>query len=152
MTYKESNPTFNTNNRKVFHFSDFCNNIKSEEEELKKVKRSFVKTGEYNFPSQTKYKWNKVTRKMDDLSQDMVDGKIDAIEDMKETKSFAKNLDSGPSTASQIEQIIINNSDPRVASQKILNFIEMSKSNKNDKSDWVAWDRTSDGKYIVPEL
>lgn len=86
MTYKESNPTFNTNNRKVFHFSDFCNNIKSEEEELKKVKRSFVKTGEYNFPSQTKYKWNKVTRKMDDLSQDMVDGKIDAIEELDESK------------------------------------------------------------------
>lgn len=92
MTYKDGTPTYNNGNRKVFHFDDFVNNINDEEKELKKVKRSFTKNDDnvYNLPNKTKYKWNKVTKKMDDLSQDMIDDKIDAVEDLKESVSLLK--------------------------------------------------------------
>ena len=73
-------------NRKVVTFGDFSNNIESEKEELKKVRRSTVP----NTPDQQqhigngRYKFNKVTRKMDDLSPAEVQDKLDAIDELEE--------------------------------------------------------------------
>jgi len=77
-------------NRKVATFGDFSNNIESEKEELKKVRRSTVP----NTPDQQqhigngRYKFNKVTRKMDDLSPEEVQDKLDAIDELEETNEL----------------------------------------------------------------
>ena len=95
-------------NRKVVTFGDFTNNIESEKEELKKVRRSTVP----NTPDQQqhigngRYKFNKVTRKMDDLSPMEVQDKLDDIDELEETNeefnfnqeriinTFKKEIDS----------------------------------------------------------
>lgn len=90
--YKHNTPTFNTD-RKVANFNDFVSNLPSELEELKKVKRSFRhEQGEVgNIPNKSKYKYNKVTHKNDELSKDMIQDKIDAIEEPVE-ESLIKNF------------------------------------------------------------
>jgi hypothetical protein len=81
---RDNTPVFQTKNSRVYHFNDFEKNIQKEKDELDKVDRSFLDNeGEIgNLPNKTKYKFNKVTRKMDDLSKDMIEDSIDAIEDM----------------------------------------------------------------------
>ena len=59
----------------VFNFKNF--NKESEEEELKAIKRSFKKNELEIGQSERKYKFNKVTRKMDDMSKSEVEGKLD---------------------------------------------------------------------------
>ncbi len=73
-TYKDNTPNYNTNGN-VFNFKNF--NKKSEEEELKAIKRSFKKNELEIGQSERKYKFNKVTRKMDDMSKSEVEGKLD---------------------------------------------------------------------------
>lgn len=83
-------------NRKVVTFGDFTNNIESEKEELKKVRRSTVP----NTPDQQqhigngRYKFNKVTRKMDDLSPAEVQDKLDSIEELEESVKYSAISDS----------------------------------------------------------
>ncbi len=80
MPYKDNTPTFNVN-RKVVNFKDFLANKESEKEELKKVRRSTdPNSEEQQHIGNSRYKYNKVTHKMDDLSPDMIDDKIDSIE------------------------------------------------------------------------
>lgn len=83
-------PPYNVGNRKVVHFDDFISNINAEKDELKSVRRGFKKndTEDQMIPGSSKYKWNKVTRKMDDLSQQLVDDKIDAIDDLEVKESM----------------------------------------------------------------
>jgi uncharacterized protein YaaR (DUF327 family) len=77
--------------KNIKNFIDFItestHSLETEKEELKSVKRSFTnndnKVG--NLPNKTKYKFNHITRKMDDLSQDIIDDKVNAIE------TFQKN-------------------------------------------------------------
>lgn len=80
--YKHNTPTFNVD-RKVANFKDFVSNLPQELEELKDVKRSFRhEQGEVgNIPNKSKYKYNKVTHKLGDVSKDQVQDKIDAIEE-----------------------------------------------------------------------
>jgi hypothetical protein len=77
-------------NRKVATFGDFSNNIESEKEELKKVRRSTVPNtdDQQQHIGNGRYKFNKVTRKMDDLSPKEVQDKLDAIEDLEETNEL----------------------------------------------------------------
>lgn len=87
MTYKDNTPTFNVN-RKVVNFKDFSKNVDCEEWKLKKLKRGFKPNSEdQQHIGNQRWKFNKTTRKWDDLSPDMVDDKIEAIED------FKKNMD-----------------------------------------------------------
>jgi len=84
MTYKDNQPTFNVN-RKVVNFKDFS--ADSEKDELKKMNRqNKPNSDEYqkNFAN-SRYKFNKVTRKMDDLSPAEIEDKIDAIEELEGT-------------------------------------------------------------------
>ncbi len=85
MTYKENQPTYNVN-RKVVNFKDFLANPEGEKEELEKVKRSTRPTNseDQKLIGNFRYKFNNTTRKMDDLSPEMVDDKIDAIEELEE--------------------------------------------------------------------
>lgn len=74
-------------NRKVATFGDYCNNIDAEESELKKTKRSAIKNDAEvkQVPGNRTHKFNKVTRKIDDLSPAEVEDDIESIEDLKET-------------------------------------------------------------------
>ena len=80
--YKHNTPTFNVD-RKVANFHDFVSNTGAEKQELEDVKRSFRhEAGEVaNIPNKSKYKWNKVTHKMDDVSKAQVQDRLDAIEE-----------------------------------------------------------------------
>ena len=87
MTFKDNTPTFNVN-RKVVNFKDFSKDIESEKEELNKIKRQNKPNSErQQLIGGERAKYNKVTHKLDrNLSPDMVKGKIDAIEDLEESK------------------------------------------------------------------
>jgi hypothetical protein len=85
MSYKENTPTFNVN-RKVVNFKDFLSDPKGEEDELKKVRRSTKPNSEdQQHIGNSRYKFNKTTRKMDDLSPAEIDDSIEAIEDFEGT-------------------------------------------------------------------
>ena len=89
MTYKENTPTFNVN-RKVVNFKDFLSDPKGEETDLKKVRRSTKPNSEdQQHIGNSRYKFNKTTRKMDDLSPAEIEDKIEAIEDFEGTNESA---------------------------------------------------------------
>jgi hypothetical protein len=94
MTYKDNQPTFNVN-RKVVNFKDFSKDIESEKEELDKIKRQNEPNSERQQRiGNTRIKYNKVTHKLDwNLSPDMVKDKIDAIEELDESKIFETRID-----------------------------------------------------------
>ena len=77
-------------NRKVATFGDFSSNIESEKEELKKVRRSTDPNSDEHQQhiGNGRYKFNKVTRKMDDLSPAEVQDKLDAIDELEETNEL----------------------------------------------------------------
>ena len=90
MTYKENTPTFNVN-RKVVNFKDFLSDPKGEETDLKKVRRSTKPNSEdQQHIGNSRYKFNKTTRKMDDLSPAEID---DSIEDIEELEGTNENVD-----------------------------------------------------------
>lgn len=68
---------------KIVSFEDFKK--AEEKEELMKVKRSFSKNSndKQQFLSNTKYKYNYTTRKMDDLDPELLDDSIEDLEDDK---------------------------------------------------------------------
>lgn len=84
MPYNPNDPNFQTKNSRILNFNDFEENIGREKEELKKVNRSFQKPdSEMNqTPGNPKFKYNKVTHKIDTLSKSEVEDNIEAIEDM----------------------------------------------------------------------
>lgn len=80
---KDNTQNYQTPNSIIQHFSDFTDNQGDEKEELKKVDRSFTDNEDqsYNLPNVTKYKYNRVSNKMDDMSKDQVKDKIKSLED-----------------------------------------------------------------------
>ena len=92
MSYKENTPTFNVN-RKVVNFKDFLSDPKREETDLKKVRRSTKPNSEdQQHIGNSRYKFNKTTRKMDDLSPAEIDDSIEAIEELEETNESISKL------------------------------------------------------------
>lgn len=85
MTYKDNQPTFNVN-RKVVNFKDFSANPNAEKEELEKMDRQNKPNtdDQQKNMSNSRYKFNNTTRKMDDLSPAEIEDKIDAIEELEE--------------------------------------------------------------------
>lgn len=81
---RDNTPVFQTKHSRIYHFNDFEKNVKKERDELEKVDRSFDKNepGTDNLSNKSKYKFNKVTRKMDDLTKDEVSDKLDSMDDM----------------------------------------------------------------------
>lgn len=95
MIYKDNTPTFNTGDRKVITFKDFSKDIESEKDELNKIKRQNKPNSERQKRiGNPKIKYNKVTHKMDwNLSPDMIKDKIDAIEELEESKINESTID-----------------------------------------------------------
>lgn len=87
---KPNTPNYKTQFSNLSSFKDFTQNIDSEEEDLKKVNRSFQKNDNdtYELPNLQKSKYNRVTRKMDVDSKPQIEDKIKSIETEKETKKF----------------------------------------------------------------
>ena len=82
--------TYNVN-RKVATFGDFTSNIEAEKEELMKVRRSTKPNSEdQQHIGNSRYKFNKVSRKMDDLSPAEVQDRLDSIEQLEEAKKEKK--------------------------------------------------------------
>lgn len=89
---RDNQPTYNAN-RNIANFGDFNANIDAEKEELEKIKRATTPNSERQQHLGNKnLKFNKVTRKLDDLSPDEVNDNIDAIEDLKERVDFPIGL------------------------------------------------------------
>lgn len=78
MNYRQSTPTFNTD-RKVINFKDF--DIDSEKIELDKIKKSYKKNELEVGQKEKKYKYNKVTRKLDDMDIGEVNDKIESLDE-----------------------------------------------------------------------
>ncbi len=90
MPYKDNTPTFNVN-RKVVNYKDFLSNVEAEKEELRKVTRSTKPNSEdQQHLGNSRYKFNNVTRKMDDLSPEQVQDKLDSIDDFEENQENEK--------------------------------------------------------------
>ena len=81
---------YNTNT-KVANFGDYCNNFEKEKEELKKVRRSIKPNtpDTQKYPKNSKLKFNNITRKMDDLTPDIID---DTLKSMEEETNEEFNL------------------------------------------------------------
>ncbi len=84
MPYNPNDPNYQTKSSRVLNFDDFDKNINKEKEELKKMNRSSVKPdSEINqTPGNLKFKYNKVTHKMDNISKSEIEDNIEAIEDL----------------------------------------------------------------------
>jgi hypothetical protein len=87
MAYRDNQPTFNVN-RKVANFGDFSAN--TEKEELAKMSRQNKPNSDEHQKnmSNSRYKFNKVTRKMDDLSPAEIQDKLNAIDELDETNEL----------------------------------------------------------------
>lgn len=85
---RDNQPTYNVN-RNIVNFKDF--NIEDEEEELLKIKRGTTPNSErQQVIGNQKYKFNKVTRKMDEISPDMIDDELDSLEEGISNKHILK--------------------------------------------------------------
>jgi hypothetical protein len=91
--HRDNTPTFNSGNRKVVNFKDFIQNPSDEKEELKDIKKSFTKNDKEIGLKQHKYKFNKVTRKMDDLVEDEVDDRLEVFEENLLVYFASKGID-----------------------------------------------------------
>lgn len=79
---KDNTQNYNTRSTNIKHFKDLEDNSYEERDELEKVKRSYFHNDDHvhDLPNLTKYKFNKVTRKMDDVSSDAVRDRINSLE------------------------------------------------------------------------
>jgi hypothetical protein len=95
--HKDNTPIFNVGDRKVVNFKDFSKDLESEKDALLKIKRQSKPNSErQKLIGNPKNKYNKVTHKMDwNLSPDMIKDKIDAIEELDESKIFETRIDDG---------------------------------------------------------
>ena len=76
---RDNQPTFNIN-RNIVNFKDF--KAADEKGELEEIKRTTTPNSErQQVVGNPRYKFNKVTHKMDELSPDMVEDSIDALEE-----------------------------------------------------------------------
>jgi len=87
MTYKDSNPTFNTGNRKVVKHKDCLQHGKEEEQELKDMKRKFKKNELEVGNKEHMSKYNKVTHKNDDMVEDEVDDSLETFKENNKSES-----------------------------------------------------------------
>jgi len=85
--------TYNVN-RNVANFGDYCNNFEKEKEDLKKVKRSInTNTSDtQKYPKNSRFKYNRITRKMDDITPDIIDDQLKSM-DVKESKINESSID-----------------------------------------------------------
>jgi hypothetical protein len=84
MTYKDNTPTFNAN-RKVVNYKDFIANKEDEKSELEEIERTNKPnmSDTQQFIGNKRYKYNKVTRKIEEISPDELEDRIRSLEEEK---------------------------------------------------------------------
>ncbi len=119
MPYKDNTPTFNVN-RKVVNYKDFLSNVEAEKEELKKVRRSTKPNSEdQQHIGNSRYKFNNVTRKMNDLSPAEIEDKINSVQ-IKENDEHDEYYDNPPQTPNEVADKWYEKTDDSF----FVNFIE----------------------------
>jgi len=105
MAYKTNTQTYNTSTSKIANFNDF--NPDEEKEELKKVRRSINPNtpDTQQYPGNQRYKFNKMTRKMDEIDDDLIDDELDSLEDEKKNEKFFGLIKSAEEKAEERERI-----------------------------------------------
>lgn len=80
MIHKDNTPTFNVN-RRIDTYKDFINNKQKEKEELEKMDRTEIPNSDTNHQiiGNKRHKYNKVSHKIDDISPEEIDDKLDTI-------------------------------------------------------------------------
>lgn len=76
--HKDNTPIYNVN-RQVVNFKDF--HPEEEKPELNKIKKSYKKTDLDVHRKERKYKFNNITRKLDDLDKSEVEDKLEVLEE-----------------------------------------------------------------------
>jgi predicted transcriptional regulator len=91
---------------KLTKFQDFKN--KEEEKELQDLKRTYTKNtvDTQQFPRNTKYNFNYITRKMDDLSVDEVEDKIEELEEALLYNSETHKYEQTPTGLETVGELI----------------------------------------------
>ena len=99
-TYRDNDPNYNV--RKLVKFDDFSK--EKEVKDLEDFKRGFVKNSDnHKIVRNTKYRYNKTTQKMDDLSIEEVDDKIKSLKEsngsarLEIMELLSKYLEENPS-------------------------------------------------------
>jgi 23S rRNA A2030 N6-methylase RlmJ len=109
MTHKTNTPNYKTKN--VSNFADFMDNIESEKENLKDIKRGFNLNHDdtQKYPKNSKLNFNTITRKMDDITLDEVNDKLENLEESNiDNDIFIKitNKDSYKKLISDMRKVI----------------------------------------------
>lgn len=91
---KDNTPNYQTSNSRIQSFKDFEQNIKVTKDDLKKVSNQQIKDHDssYELPNKFSKNWNRVTKKYDDDSKDILDDKIKSI-DIEEPKHKYKFIE-----------------------------------------------------------
>src|SRR5574343_68045 len=128
MPYEPNDQNYQTSNSRIASFNDFNSNLKKEKEELKKVGRSTVKNNDetHQLPGNRRLKFNRDTRKMDDLSKGEVKDKLDSIK-IEDTKhKWKANIpeQQGKNESNVIKETI---GDENESNRRILTVRELIK-------------------------
>ena len=85
MPYHPNDTLYQTGQSRVMSFNDFEKDKSSELEELKKMKRNFKKRGElHQAPGERKHHYNPVTHKIEDMSAEEIEDRVESIEESKD--------------------------------------------------------------------
>jgi hypothetical protein len=92
MTYKTNTPNYDTKSNIISNYKDFINNLDSEKEDLKKMKRNFKSNNDtsHKIPKNAKLRFDRVTKKMTDTTLPEIEDKIDQTEDLQGDKTSDK--------------------------------------------------------------
>jgi hypothetical protein len=80
---KDNTQNYQTSTSRISHFRDYTDNIQSEKDDMEQMDRQYLRNEDdvHNLPNVKRLKFNKVTRKMDDISQAEVKDTIKSLED-----------------------------------------------------------------------
>jgi hypothetical protein len=109
MIYKTNTPNYKTKN--LSSFADFISDVESEKEDLKDIKKGFNPNHNdtQKYTKNSKLNFNKVTRKIDDITLDDVNDKLENLEESKiDDDIFIKitNKDSYKKLISDMKNVI----------------------------------------------
>jgi hypothetical protein len=150
MPFNTNDQNYHTKNSRVLSFNDFEENINKEKEDLEKVKRSYVNNHEdtHSIPGNRKFKFNRVTRKMDDLSKDEVKDKLDNI-DVEEKKHKYKIVEENAEVSNYM--FFSNLKSVKNMVDDLMNLDEVQVDSMLNDHDW-AEEHMSTAKDDIEEV
>ncbi len=150
--HKDNTPIYNVN-RQVVNFKDF--HPEEEKPELDRIKKSYKKNELEKGQKEKKYKFNNVTRKLDDLDKSEVEDKLDSLKESidhnsnwKEFKEFLLYMDfdlyDGENQLhDKFIEICNTKLSPSEKSEKICSYIE---------DGWGLYDGYKETKTFLKNL